>query len=197
MSADQATLAHYARSVPYYTHAFDASYSRHLDAFLDRIPIGSHILELGCGTGRDAARMIERGFRVDPTDGTPAMVAKARERYGVHARLMRFDQLASIDEYDAIWAHACLIHAPREALGSILAAIFRALRSGGLHHASFKQGEDEIRDDRGRLNSRFTEHEVAEHYATQGFEMIELYPWQGAGADGEMRDWLAITVEKP
>ena len=96
MSGDPETLAHYEASVPYYTLAFDRSHSRHLDAFLDSLAAGAHILELGCGTGRDAARMIERGFTVDATDGTQAMVLKANERHGVGARLMRFDELAGL-----------------------------------------------------------------------------------------------------
>ncbi len=196
MAGDPETLAHYEASVPYYTLAFDRSHSRHLDAFLDNLPAGAHILELGCGTGRDAARMIERGFTVDATDGTRAMVIKANERHGVGARLMRFDELAATDAYDAVWAHACLFHVPRTQLPGVLAAVYRALRSGGSHYASFKQGADEFRDDRGRLNSRNSSDELAGLYAAAGFAMREIVAWQGKGADGVMRDWLSVTAEK-
>jgi 2-polyprenyl-3-methyl-5-hydroxy-6-metoxy-1,4-benzoquinol methylase len=34
------------------------------------LPRGASILELGCGDGREAARMVERGFEVHPSDGT-------------------------------------------------------------------------------------------------------------------------------
>ena len=196
MAGDPETLAHYEASVPYYTLAFDRSHSRHLDAFLDSLPGGAHILELGCGTGRDAARMIERGFSVDATDGTRAMVVKANERHGVGARLMRFDELAAEDAYDAVWAHACLFHVPRAQLPGVLAAVHRALRSGGAHYASFKQGADEFRDDRGRLNSRNSAEELARLYADAGFGVHEIVPWQGKGADGVMRDWLSVTAQK-
>lgn len=196
MSGDPETLAHYEASVPYYTLAFDRSHSRHLDAFLDSLAAGAHILELGCGTGRDAARMIERGFTVDATDGTQAMVLKANERHGVGARLMRFDELAATNAYDAVWAHACLFHVPRTQLPEVLAAVHRALRPGGLHYASFKQGEDEFRDDRGRLNSRNSSDELAGLYAAAGFAVREIAAWQGKGADGVMRDWLSVTAQK-
>ena len=196
MSGDPETLAHYEASVPYYTLAFDRSHSRHLDAFLDSLAAGAHILELGCGTGRDAARMIERGFTVDATDGTQAMVLKANERHGVGARLMRFDELAAANAYDAVWAHACLFHVPRTQLSEVLAAVHRALRPGGLHYASFKQGEDEFRDDRGRLNSRNSSDELAGLYATAGFAVREISAWKGKGADGVMRDWLSVTAQK-
>lgn len=196
MSGDPETLAHYEASVPYYTLAFDHAHSRHLDAFLDRLPDGAQILELGCGTGRDAARMIARGFAVDATDGTRAMVAKANARHGVGARVMRFDELAAQDAYDAVWAHACLFHVPRAQLLAVLAAVHRALRAGGLHYASFKQGDDEFRDDRGRLNSRVPAEQLATLYAAAGFAVRDIAPWQGKGADGVMRDWLSVIAGK-
>ncbi|EAQ30518.1 hypothetical protein NAP1_07060 [Erythrobacter sp. NAP1] len=197
MSTDQPTIDHYEASVPYYTLAFDRSHSRFLDRFLDRLGSGARVLELGCGTGRDAARMIERGFAVDATDGTAAMVAKANERHGVNARQMRFEELAASAEYDAIWAHACLMHVPTDALSDIVGAIHTALVPGGLHFASYKRGDDEFRDDRGRFNSRVTQGYVEELYSAAGFEILELAPWQGKGADGVMRDWLAITARRP
>lgn len=196
MSGDPETLAHYEASVPYYVSAFDRSHSRHLDAFLDGLATGAHILELGCGTGRDAARMIARGFTVDPTDGTRAMVERANGQRGVGARVMRFDELDAQEEYDAVWAHACLFHVPRAQLPLVLAAIHRALRSGGQHYASFKLGDDEFRDDRGRLNSRVSDDEMAGRYRETGFAVRSIIPWQGEGADGVLREWIAVTAHK-
>ena len=182
--------------MPYYTLAFDRSHSRHLDAFLDTLPPGARILELGCGTGRDAARMIERGFAVDPTDGTRAMVVKANERHGVNAHQMRFDELEAVAAYDAVWAHACLMHCPSGELAGVVAAIHRALREGGLQYASFKAGEDEFRDDRGRLNRRVSAGFLSDLYEITGFEVLEVEPWQGKGADGVLRDWLSVTARR-
>lgn len=46
-------------------------------ALLKRFPAGGHILELGGGTGEDAAFLAERGFHVTLTDPSPTMVALA------------------------------------------------------------------------------------------------------------------------
>ena len=43
-------------------------------------PEGSSLLELGGGTGEDALFLAERGRRVTLTDGSPEMVARAREK---------------------------------------------------------------------------------------------------------------------
>jgi ubiquinone/menaquinone biosynthesis C-methylase UbiE len=41
---------------------------------------GSRLLDLGCGTGLDAVRMAQRGYRVTATDWSPQMAARTRER---------------------------------------------------------------------------------------------------------------------
>jgi len=49
---------------------------------LREFPLGGQILELGGGTGDDAAFLAERGFQVLLTDSSPAMVAKASAKLG-------------------------------------------------------------------------------------------------------------------
>src|SRR3546814_17864565 len=84
--------------------------------------------------------MIGRGVAVDPTDGVAEIAAKAEARIGRPVRAMRFDELAAVDRYDAIWASASLLHVPRGDLPGVLAGIHRALKPGGLHFASYKGG---------------------------------------------------------
>src|SRR2546428_114342 len=52
---------------------------------LDRAPLGcadADVLELGCGTGRHAQRVIEAGARsYTGLDGSPGMLAIATQRY--------------------------------------------------------------------------------------------------------------------
>jgi SAM-dependent methyltransferase len=49
-------------------------------ALLHAFPDNGHILEVGGGTGEDAAFLAERGFKVLLTDASPAMVALANEK---------------------------------------------------------------------------------------------------------------------
>ena len=197
MSADPATIAFYEANAPRYTMSFGEAPSRHLDGFLDRLGEGSRVLELGCGAGRDSARIIERGFILDATDGTPAMVHKANERFAVGARVMRFDQLDAEAQFDAVWAHACLLHVARNDLPSVLAAIHRALVPGGWHYASFKLGDGEGRDLLGRLHN-FPDPGWLEHaYRAAGFGIVATDIYAGKGADGTQRDWMALTVQRP
>lgn len=195
--SDPATLAFYEAQAPRYTLSFGQAPSRHLDGFLDRLQPGARILELGCGGGRDAAHMIARGFAVDATDGSAAMVRKANERFDLDAREMRFDQLDADDVYDAIWAHACLLHVARRDLPAILGAVLRALRPEGLHYASYKLGDGEGRDRLGRLHSFPDEDWLIEVYREAGFGVEQVERFRGEGADGTVRDWLALTFRRP
>ena len=197
MSIDPATYDFYQREAPFYSLDPAIGPSRHLDGFLDRLEPGARVLELGCGAGRDAARIRERGFDVDATDGIPAMVAKANERWGLDARLMRFDQLHAQGEYAAVWAHACLLHCPTAQLPDVLRRIWQALVPGGFHYASYKLGAGEGRDLLGRLHNFPTAAWLNETYRAAGFGIVDQSMFAGKGSDGTARDWLAITVQRP
>ena len=195
---DPATLAFYATEAPVYVASGAHGRSRFLDGFLDRLSPGATILELGCGGGRDSEHMIARGFAVDPTDGVADIAIKAEVRLGRPVRVLRFDELDAIEAYDAVWAHASLLHVPRASLPNILARIRRSLRSGGWHFANFKGGGQEGRDRHGRYFSYLTADQLRAAYAASGaWEVVELSEYQGGGYDCRQGPWTAITVRKP
>ena len=57
----------------------------------DTFPVGSRLLDLGCGTGIDAAYLAGRGYSVLATDWSPAMVERTRARF----REQRLEQRGS------------------------------------------------------------------------------------------------------
>ncbi len=56
---------------------------------------GERILDIGCGTGEDAAHLAARGVQVYATDASPAMVRAARRR-GVTATVCNAEELGRI-----------------------------------------------------------------------------------------------------
>ncbi len=142
---DEETLHFYRSNAQSYADWAKAPPTR-LRAFLALLPSGGSILELGCGAGNHSAVMLEAGFQVRATDGSPEMAEIASRRLGHPVEAMLFDELNEQEAYDGVWASACLLHVPREELAGILGRIHRALKPSGVLYASFKIGERDGRD---------------------------------------------------
>ena len=195
-STDPDTIAFYQARAPHWVFHSGEHHSHQLDAFLDRLPQGSAVLELGCGGGRDAARIRERGFRIDATDATPALVTRANQAHNLGARVMAFHELEAEAAYAGVWAHASLLHCPRAALPDVIARIHRALVPGGLHFASFKLGTGEGRDLLGRLHNFPPPEWLIAAYAAAGFIVEAQDTYAGKASDGTQRDWIDLIVRK-
>jgi SAM-dependent methyltransferase len=196
-TSDPATLAFYAAQAPTYVTARPEMVDPHLLAFLDQLPCGASILELGCGGGRDAAEMMRRGFDVDMTDGVAAMAAQAEAYVGKPVRVMRFDELTAIDRYDAVIANAALLHVPKAGLPDIVGRIWRALKPGGLHMATYKTGGGEGYDEHGRYYNRPSQDELTQAYELAGhWSALDIEAFMGEGHFSKPSAWLKIIVQK-
>jgi SAM-dependent methyltransferase len=164
---DDATLQFYRDNATSYA-AWAKAPSTRLFSFLELLPKGASILELGCGAGNHAAEMLARGFTVHATDGSPEMALAASRRLNHPVEAMRFDELDARDAYDGVWASACLLHVPREELAGILARIHRALKAGGVFYASYKIGEGDGRDSLGRYYNYPSQKWLEATYAASG-----------------------------
>jgi SAM-dependent methyltransferase len=188
---DPETLAFYDREAGVYAARQQDAELRRLHRFLDGLVPGATILELGCGGGRDAEAMIERGFEVTPTDGSPGLAAEAERRLGRPVRIMRFEELDATTAFDAVWANASLLHVPAPQLARILGKVRCALRSGGRAFASFKSGEAPGRDSLGRYYNFSSEAALRAAYETAGpWASLEIDHAEGGGFDGVARAWL-------
>ena len=197
-SFDPATLAFYAAAAPDYAVSSSGGIGRHLDGFLERLAPGASILELGCGSGRDAEQMELRGFKVEPTDGVPEMAAQAEARLGRAVQVMRFDELAAIEQYDGVVAAYSLLHVPRAGLTDVLARIWHALKPGGWHVATYKTTSAEGRDRLGRYYNYPSETELRAYYAAAGdWGQIEIETGEGRGYEGGVSRFMMITLRKP
>jgi ubiquinone/menaquinone biosynthesis C-methylase UbiE len=68
---------------------------RHIDPLFHP---GDRILDLGCGTGADAAHFAERGLSVHATDPSPGMIQVARRRGGFTVEVLGAEEIATIQE---------------------------------------------------------------------------------------------------
>jgi len=164
---DEETLQFYRRNAEAYAGWAKAPSTR-LTGFLALLPPGGSILELGCGAGNHSARMLEAGFAVRPTDGSPEMAEVASRRLGRTVETMLFHELDEHEAYDGVWASACLLHVPKDELGGIFRRIHRALKPDGVFYASFKIGEGDGRDKLGRYYNYPSREWLQATYAATG-----------------------------
>jgi SAM-dependent methyltransferase len=96
----------------------------------------SDVLELGCGTGNDAARLARAGFHVVATDLSTEAVAAARQKYGDLVDVRVVDMAAGLPfpeaGFDAVMANVALHMFTDAVTRAVFADVRRVLREGGL-----------------------------------------------------------------
>ncbi|HEX2552363.1 MAG TPA: class I SAM-dependent methyltransferase [Microvirga sp.] len=193
---DSTTLGFYAAEAEAYAGRGQAPLHERLSGFLAALPPGGAVLELGCGAGQDSAAMLARGFRVEPTDGTPEIAREAERRLGIPVRVLLFGDLDAREAYDGVWANACLLHVPRRDLPAILARIHAALKAGGVFYASYKAGSEEGRDRFGRYFNYPSPDWLRQAYGPARWADIAVERADGSGYDNEPTEWLHVTAVK-
>lgn len=156
-TAMQAKTLRQADTVAYYdTHAETFfSETRGIDMselhrrFLASLPPGGHILDAGCGSGRDSKAFTELGYRVTAFDASAGLVALAQAFTGIPIAQRRFADVHEIATYDGIWACASLLHLAEPHLIDALQRLWRSLKPNGTLYLSFKYGDGE-REHNGR-----------------------------------------------
>ena len=122
-----------------------------------------HLLEIGCGSGRDAAFLCTKGFEVTATDGSEAMLREAARLHPENADHLQFLRLpgnipSRDGMLDGVYTIAVLMHFTQPDIASILKEIYRVLKPGGrLFFSVSLKRDDAERDEFDRNGRRFTE----------------------------------------
>ncbi len=192
---DPETIAVYDAKANDYADAFTKiEGERGLLHFMNKLPKGARILDLGCGPGAHAATMHQHGFDVVATDASAAMVEIARKHEGIEVRQATFDDLIEENEFDGIWAHFSLLHATRDQFPVHLSSIAHALKPGGLFQIGLKTGKGEKRDHLGRFYTFYTVEELQNHLQKAGFSILSEMTGEGVGLAGTLDPWIEILA---
>ena len=139
------TLNYYAKNTEeFIASTLEADMSQTQKKFLALLPKGAHILDLGCGSGRDSLCFIQQGFQVTAVDGSLELAKFASELIGQEVIVADFKDLElPPSSFDAIWASASLLHVHSEDLPGILAKVIDFAKPGAIFYMSFKYGDYE------------------------------------------------------
>ena len=137
----EATIEYYNRNADsFFAGTADADMGPVREAFLDYIPEGGEILDVGCGSGRDSRAFLDAGYGVTSVDGSEALCRAAEKLTGQTVIHSLFQDYEPDRLYDGIWACASLLHLRKEDLVPVITKFAGALKPGGCFYMSFKKG---------------------------------------------------------
>ena len=192
------TLKYYAKNTEeFIASTLEADMSKTQEKFLSLLPKGAHILDLGCGSGRDSLCFLQKGFQVTAVDGSEELAKFASELIGQEVIVSDFkDLVLPKASFDAIWASASLLHVHSEALPGILAKVIDLAKPGAIFYMSFKYGDYEG-ERTGRYYTDLNEERFAEFLQKSGRALAIVEQWVAKDVRPDKTElWLNTLARK-
>lgn len=179
----------------YFEHTVDIDMQENWDRFTQLLPEGGSVLDLGCGSGRDSAYFISRGFDVTAMDASEEMCDLASIHIGQDVLHLSFEEMDFDEVFDGIWACASLLHVPSNQIESIFTKVINSLKMNGILFMSFRYGDFE--GDRGGRFYKDYRTKVLKELIGR-FDEIELIEIQKCEDTREDNDtvWIYVLVKK-
>ncbi|AOT10436.1 class I SAM-dependent methyltransferase [Pseudoalteromonas luteoviolacea] len=171
-------------------------YTPFLQSLQDKPNSQLHILDAGCGSGRDALAFKKQGFQVSAMDACLELVEIAANLLNQPVQYTRFESFSLIEQFDGIWACASLLHVAHRHLPSVMQNLEQALKPKGVMYASFKHGQGE-RMHGERHFSDLDEKGLAQLLeALPSLEAIEVWVTEDRRPGRENELWLNCLLRK-
>ena len=179
-------------------------YTNEYGTFTDLVGKGSKIIEIGCGTARDAEELVKLGFDYTGIDASKGMleIAKSRVKEGKF-EIDDFYKLKFADEnFDGFWAAASLLHVPKKEIDKVIIEIKRVIKKDGIGFISLKQktvlDEGVIKESKSggieRYFSFYVKNEFKDILERNGFSVLNIVKQQEDDKDQTI--WICYFVKK-
>lgn len=164
--------------------------------FLAHLPKSGEIMDIGCGSGRDAKIFLSKGYQVIPLEPAEELAKLAMENLNIEVSSQNILDINYQNRFIAAWACASLLHLPLKDMPTALTNIYNALKPSGYLFLSLKYGEkEEFRN--GRFFCDYTEEKFESlNYQTIGFSLIEYTISQDKRIGREDEAWLNVLLRK-
>jgi ubiquinone/menaquinone biosynthesis C-methylase UbiE len=178
------TIEHYDKLADEFFYRNSVTmYGKEYDIFFNLLPEGNSVLEIGCGIGRDAVKLIEK-YKYTGTDASQSMLNIAKKNVlNGEFRVMDFYNLDFPEKsFDGFWAAASLLHVPKNEISEVLKGIKRVVKDSGVGFISLKLkdslDEGVIKENKQgipteRYFSFYSEGEFNQILEKSGFQVIE------------------------
>lgn len=159
---------------------------------------GGRIIEVGCGSGRDAFLLNKEGYTVVGIDLSEAMLSLAREIVP-SAEFVKMDMCMlefPSEHFDGFWAAASLLHLPKRKICQAIKEIRRVTKTGGVGFIAMKPGEGESM----KMDHRWNVPRFFSLYKLEEFRDVLEQQWFGIEKISEKVvegvTWLCYVVRK-
>ncbi|MEA3455290.1 MAG: class I SAM-dependent methyltransferase [Campylobacterota bacterium] len=151
----QKTLSYYENNAKHLSQRYESAKVDHIHALLlNTFPSNSYLLEIGCGSGRDAGFMQRNGYDVLAIDGSREMIAEANR---CHPELADSLEVMKIPDelefepssFDGVYSIAMLMHLDKSVIDQTIQKIAMLLKAGCKFFFSVSIQRDDV-DDQGK-----------------------------------------------
>lgn len=166
---------------------------RHFESYLRP---GMHILDAGCGSGRDSLYFKNSSYKVTAFDASQKMCQSASQLLNQEVLRLRFEEMDFVNSFDAIWASASLLHVSKKEMPDVMDRLAKALKPGGVLYASFKYGDKEFIKEERSFNS-YTQESFTALIRETSFHCKEMFVIEDARPEKKDEYWLnaILTVD--
>jgi len=196
---EQITVGHYNQSAArFWEGTRDHDVSQNRKALLRHIKGEGpfHLLDFGCGPGRDLSAFKELGHKPVGLDGSSRFCEMARQHSGCEVLEQRFLDLDLPQAtFDGVFANASLFHVPKSHLPKVLGHIHDCLKPTGVFFASNPRGDNHEGWSGNRYGSWHDDTEWCRFARDAGFKELEHY-YRPTGKPRHEQPWLATVWAK-
>ena len=165
--------------------------------FLSMVKPSGKVLDLGCGSGRDSLYFKNAGFDVTSVDGSIELAKEAEKLINQEVIVSKFEDFKSEERFDGIWACASLLHVRRENIEEVLRNLVNNLNKGSVFYLSFKYGDDEYIDERGRYFNCYKEEGFEKMVSSiKEYKVKSMYKTGDSLGGRANLTWLNIILER-
>ena len=199
------TLSYYEKNAKQLSQRYESANVGHIHSLLtDTFPDTSHLLEIGCGSGRDAAFMIKNGYSILATDGSEEMIETAKQCHPelnnvLHVMHIPDDISFEPSSFDGIYSIATLMHLEKNDIESTINKISTIMKKGSSFLFSVSIQRDDIdsdgKDVMGRHFTTMPESEWIGYCEKYGMR-LKYSKITGDGLDRDGIAWLTCVVRK-
>ena len=195
----QKNITHYDHNaLSYYEGTKDHDVSQNIAALLRAIKTEPpfHILDFGCGPGRDLQSLTKLGHLATGLEGSQQAAQIARTNSACEVLVQDFFNLDLPEStFDGIFANASLFHIPNKLLPKVLDNLWACLKPHGILFSSNPRGNNEEAWYGDRFGS-YHDLEAWRSFMTNAkFNEIEYY-YRPIELPFEQQHWLASVWQK-